>query len=305
MQSAITTAFVAYHLTYFVCEGKSSRFTRHLPENHESDISMSTNNIKKVMSNVPSMPKCAILCHRSDCEAFDFNSDKLTCRFLSHTSIPNKSFFLNTDVESCHSLPPGHPSGVYRVKISEQVRKMVFCNMDSVGGGWTVLQNRFDGSQDFNLYWDDYRDGFGKPHGEYWIGNENMHLLTLSQRYKLRIELTQASGDQGYAEYNSFTISSEVEFYRLEISEFSGNIYNSFQHHNNKKFSARDKDNDDRIPVNCASYLKGGWWFSTCYQVYLNGIYGVGYITNSINWKNFPTSERIGLKASRMMIRPL
>ncbi|XP_033741958.1 angiopoietin-4-like [Pecten maximus] len=304
MQLLMSTALVLPLLTYLVCGGKSSHFTRRLQKNQETYPDSTTNSL--LIPNVTSMPKCAVLCHRTDCEAFDFDSDRSTCRFLSYNSQPGKSFFINTDIESCHSLPAGNPSGVYNIKISQQLKKRVFCEMESAGGGWTVLQNRFDGSQNFNLKWDDYKNGFGTPHGEYWIGNENIHLLTSSQPYTLRIELGQVSGQQGYAEYEIFTVSSEKDFYRLQISGFSGNIHNSLKYHSNYNFSTPDSDNDTRSTVNCASYFRGGWWFRSCYLVFLNGVYRAdGSRSFSINWRYFPTRNRIGLKSSRMLIRPV
>uniref|UniRef100_A0A0E9UJQ7 Fibrinogen C-terminal domain-containing protein n=1 Tax=Anguilla anguilla TaxID=7936 RepID=A0A0E9UJQ7_ANGAN len=54
--------------------------------------------------------------------------------------------------------------------------------MTTLKGGWTLVQNRQDGSVDFGRRWDDYRAGFGNiasdsgkgfcgNPGEYWLGN--------------------------------------------------------------------------------------------------------------------------------------
>lgn len=42
----------------------------------------------------------------------------------------------------------------------------VFCEMDYMGGGWTVMQRRTDGLTDFKRPWVDYTDGFGNLAGQ-------------------------------------------------------------------------------------------------------------------------------------------
>ncbi|KAH7959104.1 hypothetical protein HPB49_008252 [Dermacentor silvarum] len=49
----------------------------------------------------------------------------------------------------------------------------VYCDMDTDGGGWTVIQRRGQyGNPVFNFYrnWTEYANGFGNPAEEYWIG---------------------------------------------------------------------------------------------------------------------------------------
>lgn len=70
-------------------------------------------------------------------------------------------------------------SGIYRIQPEHSSKPfMVVCDLETLGGGWTVIQNRFDGSQDFYQNWHEYKYGFGNLGGEFWLGLENMHDLT-------------------------------------------------------------------------------------------------------------------------------
>ncbi|XP_078589539.1 fibrinogen-like protein 1 [Branchiostoma floridae x Branchiostoma japonicum] len=61
----------------------------------------------------------------------------------------------------------------------------VFCRVKA-GLAWTVIQRRQDGSVDFyNRTWEDYRRGFGNLTGEFWLGNDNIHLLTNQGRLRI------------------------------------------------------------------------------------------------------------------------
>lgn len=69
------------------------------------------------------------------------------------------------------------PSGVYTIypgRAQGPVR--VFCEMGCVENGhqdsgrWTLVQRRLDGNVSFYRPWQHYRDGFGDPKGEHWLG---------------------------------------------------------------------------------------------------------------------------------------
>jgi len=47
-------------------------------------------------------------------------------------------------------------------------------------------------------------------------GNDILHLLTSNTRQRLRIDLADFEGNTRYAEYNNFTVGSELTKYRLE-----------------------------------------------------------------------------------------
>lgn len=67
-----------------------------------------------------------------------------------------------------------------------------------------MFQQRRDGSVSFNRGWSDYRDGFGDPRGEHWLGNQALHLLSNHGQYSLRIELQDWSRERRYATYHTF-----------------------------------------------------------------------------------------------------
>ena len=84
-----------------------------------------------------------------------------------------------------------------------------------------VFQRRQDGSVDFYRGWTDYKTGFGDKDGEFWLGNDNLHLLTLRHDQKLKVEL-QYPNETVHADYSTFWIEDEDEQYKLRASGFSG-----------------------------------------------------------------------------------
>ncbi|XP_038052362.1 ficolin-3-like [Patiria miniata] len=86
----------------------------------------------------------------------------------------------------------------------------VYCDMETDGGGWLVIQRRQDGSVDFYRGWADYRVGFGELAGEFWLGNDNLRTLSNSTgSWDLRIDLEDWDGNTTWAEYGGFQISGQ------------------------------------------------------------------------------------------------
>nr|XP_046187988.1 microfibril-associated glycoprotein 4-like [Oncorhynchus gorbuscha] len=204
----------------------------------------------------------------------------------------------------------GH-SGVYTIYPAGTTSPIqVYCDMgceDQPGGGkWTVIQKRKDGTVNFYRGWDQYRSGFGQASGEYWLGLENIHLLTQRKKYELRVDLEDFEGAKVHVQYSSFSVDSEHEGYKLHLSGFKdGGAGKSMDEHNGQKFSTFDKDQDTHVS-NCAKSYLGGWWYGECHSVNPNGvylwgdsIYGIGI--NWVNWKGYKYS----LKAIEMKIRPV
>ncbi|XP_050737162.1 angiopoietin-2-like [Eriocheir sinensis] len=171
-------------------------------------------------------------------------------------------------------------SGTYHLKIRGTTYWFlkVYCDMEIAGGGWTVIQRRDDFGEPretFNREWNDYKHGFGNPEAEFWLGNENIYMLTNTDDHMLRVELEDFDGNRRYAEYSTFKLHSEKDNYKLEIGGYSGNAGDSLNDpwygSNLSPFSTVNRDND-RSSLNCASMLKGGWWWRSCGRG-LNGIY--------------------------------
>lgn len=224
---------------------------------------------------------------------------------------------------SDHLLRGKTKSGVYTVTPDLRSKSFpVFCDMDLTGGGWTLLQLRQDGSVSFNRTWADYRSGFGQLNGgEFWLGNNLIHLLTRDRDMVLRVELEDFDGLMEYAEYDKFKVASERLRYRLTIGVYSGTAgdalrFNKMFDHNNKPFTTPDRDNDRYPSGNCGAYYSSGWWFDACMSANLNGRYykegrykglrdGIFWGTwHNITSEYYPTNYRHSFKTVRMMIRP-
>lgn len=87
-------------------------------------------------------------------------------------------------------------SGVYPIRLPTGYVVNAWCDMDTAGGGWTVIQRRSDGSVNFTRPWNAYSGGFGNINTEFWLGNENVHQLTNTMHYSLRVDLWDWEGGQ-------------------------------------------------------------------------------------------------------------
>ncbi|KAK3767637.1 hypothetical protein RRG08_006743, partial [Elysia crispata] len=139
---------------------------------------------------------------------------------------------------------------------------------------------------DFNRYWADYKNGFGEAPGDFWLGNEAVHNLTVRNHYRLRVDV-RVNGQELFAEYAFFRIESESNNYRLRLGSDSGTLDVSpgrgLAYHSNQYFSTRDRNNN-AASSNCSSHLLSAWWYRNyCYLTNLNGLWGVQNRTG-ITW---------------------
>eukprot|EP00112_Aurelia_sp_Birch-Aquarium-sp1_P026882 Seg983.3 transcript_id=Seg983.3/GoldUCD/mRNA.D3Y31 product=Fibroleukin protein_id=Seg983.3/GoldUCD/D3Y31 len=187
-------------------------------------------------------------------------------------------------------------SGIYLIQPFKNTVLEVFCDMETDGGGWMVVQRHVNGSTDFNRDWDAYKRGFGSLSGNLWYGLEAMHMLTgAGKNAVLRIEMKHLGFGNKlfYAKYETFEISSEADGYRLRSGQYSGNAGDALTspgqvwNQNGRKFSTFDRDNDARSSGNCAASYQGGFWFGDCHLVHLNGVFPTAWSTDPqyMSWK--------------------
>ncbi|XP_074542161.1 tenascin-R-like [Halichoeres trimaculatus] len=176
---------------------------------------------------------------------------------------------------------------------------MVYCDMETDGGGWMVFQRRKDGSVDFFRGWKDYTKGFGDLSGEFWLGLDNLHNLTTMTRMVLRVDLRD--GDEAvYAKYSTFEVARRN--YKLSVGGYSGTAGDSLTYHNNRLFSTKDRDPMPFI-TRCAMSYRGGWWYKNCHEANLNGLYGIDVKHQGIIWTSWKGKEH-SIPFTEMKMRP-
>ena len=205
------------------------------------------------------------------------------------------------------SRNPTATSGTYQINVGDRrIQRMitVFCDMDNDGGGWTVIQRRVDGDQDFYLNYQTYAEGFGDLNHEFWIGNENLHHMTSRRNYELHINLEDFSGETRFAHYQQFQVDSACNGFELNGDGFTGDAGDSLQRSFGHKFSTFDRD-QDASGNHCAVWHHGAGWYSLCGFFNLNGLYQpadtVGVTT--ISWWTWNNAHK-ALKGTAMKIRP-
>lgn len=210
-------------------------------------------------------------------------------------------------------------SGIYLIAPNNMEPRQVICHNDQLGGAYTVFQNRYNGSENFNRGWADYENGFGtavhlnSPDcevGEYWLGNKYIHAIQESKN-GLRVDMTRATGERGMVTYSNFKVGDASTKYTLLKADgfrddvcgvkvgnslagmnFGGQGYGnkdqSKTFHVGMKFSTFDNDNDRTRSVNCAKQDRSGWWFNNCSAANLNGWYhGGSYSASDTNTGEF------------------
>lgn len=185
-------------------------------------------------------------------------------------------------------------SGVYTISpLNIEDEFDVFCDQETQGGGWTIIQQRNNGSLSFSKTWGEYKAGFGTVGGqsEMWLGNDKIHNLT-TKNSELLIQLEAFDGSKGFSIYSDFHVAGESDKYRLSLGNFSGNLPDKLGTHNNSNFTVGT----------CADLQGVGWWFSSsCGEVLLNSQYGQN--TGIMKWNDFPNLGDAGGKLMKTIMK--
>jgi len=168
-----------------------------------------------------------------------------------------------------------------------------------------LIQQNVDGtSAFFNRSWAEFKVGFNDTRGNYWLGNELLHQLTSTGRYKLRFDLqSRANLNWYYAAYSTFGVQSEQTNYIIHVSGHSGNAVDSMSHSNGMMFTTYDRDNDPwtfNEPIyknNCALYHGGGFWHNKCAFCRVTAVRGAPF---DFAWHGLPGGAP--LQSSRMWL---
>ncbi|XP_065358889.1 ficolin-2-like [Calliphora vicina] len=208
--------------------------------------------------------------------------------------------------ESCFEVKECRNS-IFTLMIEKYSDKPFYaaCDLETLNSGWTIIQKRQDGSENFFRNWTDYVKGFGKMDGEFFIGLEKLHALTtFGPPQELYIIMDDYEGTRKYARYEEFKVGAESEEFKLNVAKYSGTAGDSLSWHNDCTFSTRDFGKK----TDCAQGYRGGWWYNNCFNSNLNGKYLFGKYPKTkygqgVVWSEFRGYE-YSLKFVQMMIRP-
>ncbi|KAH8401947.1 hypothetical protein KR009_008800 [Drosophila setifemur] len=197
-------------------------------------------------------------------------------------------------------------NGIHTIEVPGLKPFPAFCDTRLAGSGWTVIQRRMDGSENFYRSWEEYEQGFGSLSGEFFLGLEKIHFLTAAEPYELYVHLEDFYGDTRDASYDSFALGGANESYNLAVlGKYSGDAGDALAYHKGKPFSTFDHDSSGH---RCALMYVGAWWYDQCQRSNLNGQYleggrfGAKLSGRGITWMTWKGYD-YGYKFVQMMIR--
>ena len=244
--------------------------------------------------------------------------------FVQHDSvceqnkIPGQPCYIPSDCQELRQLG-ADTDDVYKIKINntDQV-KSVFCDMTRFNGSWTTIQKRTSARINFTREWSDYKEGFGDPATNYWLGLDVIHQMTKhTNQMLIKIEAESFNGKHSYVIFKGFKVANESEKYRLttgeclewtQIKYFQGNpehtYCNSWSRLNKCYFSTPAIDNDNTDERDCGKTRRAGGWFKKCTLLNFNGIYSTGGAERGDHYLHWvPLDDHNSLKTFSMAIK--
>uniref|UniRef100_A0A3B5LK75 Fibrinogen C-terminal domain-containing protein n=1 Tax=Xiphophorus couchianus TaxID=32473 RepID=A0A3B5LK75_9TELE len=228
-----------------LCSGKVSNF---MP--HASEMLDGLNINPKVSIRFMKIIKCQLFIKQT--LEFSF------CIYATMTDFPSDCSELFDRGERAN--------GTYAIKPNGSEPFMVFCR------GATVIQQRRDGSMNFDQPWEKYENGFGELQGEFWLGLKKMYSLASQGNSVLHIQLEDWKQNRHFIEYR-FYLEGPVSNYTIRLVYLSGSLPNPLSNHTGVVFSTKDRDNGRHWASRCSHPQSGGWWFSSCGDTNLNERY--------------------------------
>ncbi|KAJ8342777.1 hypothetical protein SKAU_G00327050 [Synaphobranchus kaupii] len=274
-QSLCSVSFSGNLQNSLVSYTRSTRkLIRDMMDEHQRSLEFLSTQVRELMNKVQAISTEAL---RSNAEIFSFKPVPSHGRDCS-------------DIKETMDAISKIPSGIYIIQPEDTDYAFeAFCEMDYMGGGWTVIQRRTDGLTDFKRVWIDYVDGFGHLPGEHWLGLRKVFSIVNQKNthFQLHIALVSQDDTTAYASYDNFRIDDETKFFTIHLGRYAGSAGDAFrgysqeQNQDTAPFSTSDVDNDGCIPLctfegqameSCSIRQNHtGWWFNQCGLSNLNG----------------------------------
>ncbi|ESP01881.1 hypothetical protein LOTGIDRAFT_172347 [Lottia gigantea] len=147
----------------------------------------------------------------------------------------------------------------------------------------TLIQSRDNNCSEvsFTKTWDEYANGFGYIHSEYWLGlNHVYNILQNHPSFQFYYRMTSLTETKTGIHHN-FSISNAANSFRV-ISAFD--LSQNPRPIVNRLFSTYDADSTNN---NCPNRFKGGWWFAdgpNCNLANPNGKRNDSVFEANIHW---------------------
>ncbi|XP_066930897.1 angiopoietin-related protein 7-like [Clytia hemisphaerica] len=240
------------------------------------------------------------------CHFYDSISTNLTD--IQITTADTK-LFTTADIQDCQDLyNSGYKdSGVYYINFLGKGQRDIRCDMEIEGGGWIVILYRMTGQHNWNVGWNQYKNGIGEMTSDFYLGNELIHQITDSGQYQmyftteLRAVDSPPADPMYYGWYEHFHVADEADSYRLSIGGFKGGQTDLLTHLDGTQFTTIDRDRDTNNNKNCGNVKKGGFWWRACGGFQPTSIY---LDTNSMRCMGlYTTAGRTCTKNFQIMIK--